>query len=274
MSAVADAIARGDLPGRVWLYSTYRCNLACAYCLTESSPDAAPRALDADRMVSLAREARALGFTGVGVTGGEPFLLRHMVDTLIRISEQLPAVVLTNGTLFGPRRLLELRALAGRDVAVQISLDSADPEAHDALRAPGNFAAVTASARALVDRGVRVRIATTGDLDDGARSRLAALVAELGVRPEDHVQRPVVARGRAVDEGLGVGVAYTDLPPELTLTTEGAFWSAFGPTVRGGRLDTDLLLTRTISPLSVPAAALLTLRGGVPDGADARLGIR
>ena len=32
------AIEAGRMPGRVWLYSNYHCNLACSYCLTESSP--------------------------------------------------------------------------------------------------------------------------------------------------------------------------------------------------------------------------------------------
>lgn len=35
---IADAVRDGTLPGRVWLYSNYHCNLACSYCLTESSP--------------------------------------------------------------------------------------------------------------------------------------------------------------------------------------------------------------------------------------------
>jgi hypothetical protein len=76
------------------------------------------------------------------------------------------------------------------------------------------------------------------------------------------VVRPIVRRGRAVDHGLGIGAAVGDLPPELTLTVDGAFWSPFGPTVHGGRLDTDLLLTRTTRPLSIPAGAMLQVAQG------------
>ena len=43
VSPVADAIAAGVMPGQVWMYSNYHCNLACAYCLTESSPHAERR---------------------------------------------------------------------------------------------------------------------------------------------------------------------------------------------------------------------------------------
>ena len=65
-----------------------------------------------------------------------------------------------------------------------------------------------------------------------------------------------------------------DLPAELTITADGAFWSPFGPTVAGGVLDTDLLVTRTTDPLRIPAEALLRLVEGRPQGDDARLGIR
>jgi hypothetical protein len=66
----------------------------------------------------------------------------------------------------------------------------------------------------------------------------------------------------------------SDLPAELTITIDGAFWSPFGPTVHAGRLDTDLLITRTTRPLSVPAQALLRLVQGRPPGTDTALSIR
>ena len=86
--------------------------------------------------------------------------------------------------------------------------------------------------------------------------------------------RPIVRRGRADEFGLGVRAVARDIPSELTITADGAFWGSFGPTVRNGRLDTDLLLTRAILPLSIPANALLAAIAGMPEGADANLGIR
>ena len=91
---------------------------------------------------------------------------------------------------------------------------------------------------------------------------------------DDHIVRPIVRRGRADERGLGVQAIARDIPSELCITADGAFWGSFGPTVRNGRLDTDLLLTRTILPLAVPANALLSAIGGMPQGADAALGIR
>jgi hypothetical protein len=143
-------------------------------------------------------------------------------------------------------------------------------------RGPDNFAKVVDAVPRLIERGVRVRIATTtaGPLEDPSLDPLRALVAELGVAAEDHLVRPIVRRGRADELAIGVRARAQDIPSELTITADGAFWGSFGPTVRSGRLDTDLLLTRTVLPLSVPANALLSLLGGMPEGHDTNLGIR
>jgi MoaA/NifB/PqqE/SkfB family radical SAM enzyme len=112
--SVAAAVAERRLPGRVWLYADYHCNLACTYCLTESAPRVPRRELGAARMVEVAREAAELGFTDIGVTGGEPFLLPYLPRALADMSDHLPVLVNTNGTLFNTRRrLAELEPIVG-----------------------------------------------------------------------------------------------------------------------------------------------------------------
>jgi hypothetical protein len=188
----------------------------------------------------------------------------------------LPLVLLNNGTLFAGDRLERAARLAHPDIALQISLDSHLADINDMARGPENLAKVVASVPRLIERGVRVRIATTtgGPLDSPHLDPLRELVASWGVQPEDHLVRPIVRRGRADEFGLGVSAVARDIPCELCITADGAFWGSFGPTVRNGRLDTDLLLTRTILPLSVPANALLAAVSGMPEGTDATLGIR
>ena len=275
MSQVAEAIASGALPGRLWMYSNYHCNLACSYCLIESAPQAAKRELPAELMFSLARDARELGFTSLGITGGEPFLLPHLPDTIERLAEILPVIVLTNGTLFTKERLRRVQRFAGKPVALQISLDSPDAIVNDTMRGPHNFRKVIEAIPALVEGGVQVRIASTvEEMDDADMVRLCALHRELGVPDEDHVVRPIVRRGRAVDSAMGVEAQVADLPPELTVSADGAFWSPFGPTVHSGALDTDLLVSRTTSPLQKPAGILLGLVQGRPAGEDSKLGIK
>jgi hypothetical protein len=160
-------------------------------------------------------------------------------------------------------------------VTLQISLDSADPDVNDEFRAPHNFAKVVESVPRLVEMGIPVRIATTGDHNSPRQmERLCALHRSLGVPDEDHVVRPVVRRGRALDSAMGVVAQPKDLFPELTLTADGTFWSPFAPTVHGGRLDTDLMVTRQRLPLEGPARAFLGLAEANPEGHDATLNIR
>ncbi|MDZ4824870.1 MAG: radical SAM protein [Actinomycetota bacterium] len=274
-SVIADAVADGTLSGRVWFYSNYHCNLACTYCLTESAPEVPKRLLSDAAMRTAATQAAALGFTDLGITGGEPFLAPGIVDTLDALTDTLPTLVLSNGTRFTEALVRRMSRLAGRDLAVQVSLDSPDPEMNDAMRGPENFARVVDAIPRLVDAGVRVRIATTATaLDPDAAARLCELHRGLGVADADHVVRPIVSRGRGIDHDDAVGVSPENLPPELTITADGAFWSPFGPTVRNGRLDTDLLVTRTTNPLRMPAEELLGLVAGRPPGGDTTMNIR
>lgn len=273
---IADAIRSGEMPGRIWVYSNYHCNLACGYCLTESSPKSQRREVDGDTMVEIARQGAELGFTGIGVTGGETFLLPWMPDAVRTMADHLPIVVLTNGTLFQGDRINKTDGMDHDNIALQISLDSHLPDVNDMARGEDNFRKVVDCVPRLIERGVTVRIATTtaGALDDPALDPLKAFVATLGVAPDDHLIRPIVRRGRADELQLGLVARAKDIPSELTITADGAFWGSFGPTVSNGRLDTDLLLTRTILPLEVPANALLGALQGMPAGNDAALGIR
>ena len=276
-SDIAAAIDDEVVGERLWFYANYHCNLECTYCLTESGPAVPRRLLDPDWMVERALEARELGFRSLGVTGGEPFMVSSMPDTVARLADVLPTVVLSNATLFHGSRLDHVvRAFAGRPVHIQVSLDAPDAAANDAGRGDDNFREVTETVPRLVERGLKVRIATTSvGLEPDALARLCELHRSWGIPDDDHVVRPIVARGRAgLAELGGVVAGLEDLAPELCLTADGAFWSAFGPTVRDGRVDTDLLVTRQTAPVSVPAAAMVRIARGTPRGDDARLGIR
>jgi MoaA/NifB/PqqE/SkfB family radical SAM enzyme len=278
VSVVAQAIGSGAISGRLWFYTNYHCNLQCAYCLTESGPRVARREFDGQAVLERAAEAEELGFTAFGVTGGEPFIREDMPALVAELGRRRPTVVLSNGTLFNPRRLREVEPLADLPVHVQISLDHPDPVENDEMRGPENFRKVLDAIPRLVERGVGVRIATTLEnpeaVDPDQRERLCELHRSLGIPDEDHVVRPIINRGRAVTNDLGLPAGFEQLDPELTLSADGAFYSPFGPTVRGGRLDTDLLVSRTTAPLHRPAEALLRIADELPDGHDASIGIR
>ena len=67
----------------------------------------------------------------------------------------------------------------------------------------------------------------------------------------------MIQRGQAQQNAMGVEVGWEVLPADLTLTRMGAFYSPFAPTFVGERLQTDMLLTRTILPLSIPLKQLI-----------------
>ena len=274
--AVESAIADGRMGDRLWLYATYHCNLACVYCLTESQPGIVDRRRLTDvAMVRAAEEARELGFTCVGITGGETFMLPSFPETLATIAAILPTVALTNATLFTDSVLERLEPLAGADAALQVSLDSDVPERNDALRGPGNFARVVDAVPKLVERGIHVRIATTvEDQDANELERVCALHRSWGIPDDDHIVRAVVRRGRADLEGMGVVPGEHEILPELTLTADGAFLHPFAPTVRHGVTDLDLLVSRRVAPLEVAATAFLRIVGEQPVGADVVRNIR
>lgn len=262
---VGTMIDDGRLGPRLWLYSNYHCNLTCSYCLTESGPAVERRQLDAVAMRTAVDEAAGLGFRGIGVTGGEPFLRPDLPALAAELSQILPVLILTNATLFEGERMDRLDPLRGRDVTLQISLDAATAVANDPMRGPGNFERVVAAIPRLLERGIGVRVATTlYGQSEGELRQVEALVADLGVAPEDHVVRPTAARGRAVVAGLGEQAGMEELPAEPTITVDGLFWSPFAPTVRGGRLDTDLLVSRQTSPLEPGLRSFIGLISDAP----------
>jgi MoaA/NifB/PqqE/SkfB family radical SAM enzyme len=273
---IADAVAEGRMGDRLWLYATYHCNLACVYCLTESHPRIANRrTLPRETLVRAAEEAKALGFAGVGLTGGEVFMLPRFAETIAELAAILPTIALTNGTLFTERMLARLEPLSDLDAALQLSLDSDRPARNDALRGPENFAKVVEAVPRLVERGIRVRIQTTvADQDETEMARLCALHRSWGIPDEDHIVRPVVRRGRAAVKEMGVEPGPFDILPELTLTADGAFVHPFAPTVRHGVTDLDGLVSRQLLPLEVPTRKLLRIVADQPVGDDVVRNIR
>lgn len=255
-------------PARLWLYSNFHCNLACTYCAVASSPTARARSMGAERFVELCDEAVEAGFEEIFVTGGEPFLEPDIGEMLAAAARRLPTTVLTNGMLFFGRRERDLADLAGTpNLVLQTSLDGATPESHDSLRGAGSFARTIAGIGRAREHGLRVRVSTTEtSANTRELSSLEALLAEMGIAPEDHAVRPLVARGSSED---GMAVDVGSLVPELTVTTDGLHWHPVGADVEtspdlliatgrvgledGKRLVVERVLTERLADGTMPA---------------------
>ena len=77
-------------------------------------------------MMEAVRQAKELGFTSVGITGGEPFLQPWLPDLLAEIATLLPVIVLTNGTML-TRSSIQRRLLQSKGLPVQIQISVDDP---------------------------------------------------------------------------------------------------------------------------------------------------
>lgn len=158
----------GPILGTVIL--SYACNYRCEFCeLPQRSIRRRKQGweeFDTEGWKSVLRGFAALRTSGVGFTGGEPFLRRDCLE-LLRYSLSLGLVthVNTNASLLPDELLREVMAV-GLD-SVNVSLDGARAETHDRLRGRvGSFDAVTDRLRRMV--GERDRVAARG----GRRTRI------------------------------------------------------------------------------------------------------
>jgi len=226
---------------KLWIYTNYDCNLKCAYCLAESSPTAPRRALSLSVVQQLIDEAVALNFTEVFFTGGEPFILDDIYNMLAYASARLKTTVLTNAMLLKGTRLDRLSAIKHERLSVQVSLDGAQPEQHDAYRGAGSWIKTLEGIKALQARDFHVRLSTT---ETPANSAHLAEVCEfhraLGISEDDHFIRPLAKRGFSAE---GLDVDMKTLVPELTVNVDGVFWHPLST-------DADLQINNKIFPLA------------------------
>ncbi|MBD8871062.1 radical SAM protein [Nocardioides donggukensis] len=223
--------APAPLGTRLWLYSNFHCNLACAYCCAGSSPQAEARLMPVEMAASAATEFAAQGGRELLVTGGEPFLHPELGALVAATSAEVPVTLLTNAMVFERGRRRETLESFDRDrVVLQISLDSVGPGLHDRQRGKGSHAKAMSGIRLASELGFTVRVAATYTPEDaGEAGDLHRALGALGIAEEDQLIRPVAHEGFA--EG-GVEISLDTVEPEPTLTADGAWWHPVGVTNR------------------------------------------
>lgn len=216
---------------RLWLYSNFHCNLACAYCCAASSPHAEPRLMSVETAASAAEQFALQGGRELLITGGEPFLHPDLGALVARTAEHVPVTLLTNAMVYGRGRRREVLESFDRDrVTLQISLDSAGPQLHDRQRGAGSHQRALEGIRLARELGFRVRVAATYLPEDApAAGDLLGALAALGIAEEDRLIRPVAQEGYA---DHGVEITLDSIEPEPTLTADGAWWHPVGVTNR------------------------------------------
>ena len=229
------------LQWKLWIYTNYDCNIRCSYCVAKSSPNTARRAIGTTNAKQLVDEAVELGFDHIFFTGGETFILPDIYDMLAYSSAKVQTTVLTNAMILRGKRLDQLCAIANVKLVVQVSLDGATAEDHDAYRGKGTWEKTVEGIKLLQERGFRVRLSTTETPANSERlSEICEFHRGLGIPDEDHFVRPLAKRGYS-KEGLVLDMS--SLVPEVTANIDGIYWHPLST-------DADMQISKKLFPLS------------------------
>jgi radical SAM protein with 4Fe4S-binding SPASM domain len=183
---------------------TNRCNLRCPWCYNQQSAGddiPIPALLDWIRngIASLNDDAALI------ILGGEPFLDEgRLLDCICGTRELFAGEILvsTNGTLLGRQTP---RALARANATIQVSLDSASPAKHNAIRGNGVFDRAISTARRLAESGARTIFSmvmtqhSEPELEPYLDLALKIGVAEVRFIPLRQIGRGVASVGDAPD---------------------------------------------------------------------------
>jgi GeoRSP system radical SAM/SPASM protein len=162
---------------------TARCNFVCSHCFSrlDRSPELSPE--EALRVVDVLADHGVM-FLNYGT--GEPLLREDLFPlTAYAVSKGLKVSMNTNGSLVD-RAVAERIRDAGFH-GVGVSIDSADPDAHDGFRRfPGSFEKAVAAARHLRAAGVPLSISSVVcKVNHRSFRDLVALARDLGAHTID-----------------------------------------------------------------------------------------
>ena len=160
---------------------TQRCNFHCAYCGAEQ-PGA--NELTAAQFAAFAHAFARAGITKIRLTGGEPLIREDIAEIAAAVKEAAAPetlAVTTNGFLL-KENAAALKA-AGVD-AVNISLDTLDPECFRRMTGRDALSAVLAGLEAALAQGfrhVKVNAVLLRGVNDGDAEKLVALAKDYPV---------------------------------------------------------------------------------------------
>ena len=155
----------------LWFHTGTACNLACPFCLEGSKPgDNRLQRITLTDAKPYIDAAVKLGVKQFSFTGGEPFIVKGMVNILQYALQHRSCMVLTNGTLPVLRRLEQIATLQNQphEVAFRISIDYADAQRHEEGRGEGTFDQAWRGMAELHQLGFKVSLAR--QMDEGENS--------------------------------------------------------------------------------------------------------
>jgi radical SAM protein with 4Fe4S-binding SPASM domain len=178
---------------------TQACNLSCQHCYQNASriPDADE--LTAEEKLNLIDQMGEEFVPFVAFAGGEPLVTPDLWKALERCQRQgIHVTLATNGTLLTPEMCARLKAANVK--YIEVSLDSIDPETHDAFRGQArSWERTVQGIRNSVAAGIRTGMAscftrqTAHTVDDTVKFAL-----DLGCKTFSHFNFIPVGRGKEI----------------------------------------------------------------------------
>jgi len=146
----------------LWFHTGTICNLQCPFCLEGAKPgDDRIQRITLAEVKPFMDEAVKLGVDQFSFTGGEPFVIKEIIDILEYALEYKPCLILTNATKPLKQRLSEVAPLVQKPYPLnfRVSLDYPDSRRHDVGRGKGNFQVALETLGELRKQGFNVSIA-------------------------------------------------------------------------------------------------------------------
>lgn len=178
---------------------TYRCNLKCRHCLTESG-EARKDELSTAQAIKLIDNLADARVFYLSLSGGEPLLRPDIVTILKHIaSKNMQIEIASNGVNISDKLLNEISALPV--FHIQISIDGIGHQ-HDELRGvQGAFKASCASIKRIREHDIAVSISTTvTNRNIDSLESIIRLAAELGCKGYKAIPFLPAGRGKENNE--------------------------------------------------------------------------
>jgi radical SAM protein with 4Fe4S-binding SPASM domain len=184
---------------RVQMHITNSCNLRCSHCYVASGLPL-PDEMGLDHWKEVIDEIKKRHeFVHVGVSGGEPLMVRWLPHLLSYAKERgCETAVITNGMLWTDAHARELAPFLDR---VAVSLDGASAAVHDSIRGAGSFEKMMKGLTIITGAGLKVVLNVTmmqRNKDDLLRN-LHLLLKSLGTTADIDVAN-FFPEGRGAEE--------------------------------------------------------------------------
>ncbi len=179
-------------PQTLWFNTGTLCNITCANCYIESSPENDSLVyITAQEVTEFLDQISERGWPvrEIAFTGGEPFMNPQMIDMArVSLERGYRVLILTNAMRPMMRQrvqagLIDLNARCGDMLTLRISVDHHSAACHDAERGAGSFKDTVKGMEWLRDHGIRMAVAgrtVWGDDEATSRQGYAAFYARHG----------------------------------------------------------------------------------------------